>query len=208
LFLLALLPSLVGCPAIHSDQPLGIEIAVLKPEAINGTWMVAEGNGFLGFRVRDAQKGELFVWDVSDEEKKPDAPLQCEPPPDAGGACSDTAKCGVLRRTGNFYFGGTTKDGPYRTEVIIVSDAHFYAIVYGVQDYKQWDKRLRDLVANETLPGRVDSQGEVILGSLKLEHYRLLLAQETGLLDLTSPSMVLVKLPDSLDPCKKGEKSK
>ena len=66
------------------------------------------------------------------------------------------------------------------------------------------DKRLRELVAKHALPGQIDAERKVeVLGPLSLEHYKVILAQESGLFDWRAGAP-LIKLPDELDPCKKG----
>jgi hypothetical protein len=66
------------------------------------------------------------------------------------------------------------------------------------------DKRLRELVAKHALPGRVDAKAVVVLGPLSPEHYKVILSQENGLFDWRAGGP-LIKLPDELDPCNKGQ---
>ena len=65
---------------------------------------------------------------------------------------------------------------------------------------------LKALVEKGALPGHVDPDGTVILGALSPEQYWLIVSPESGVFDWTTPRP-LIKLPEDLDPCKKGAKA-
>lgn len=66
------------------------------------------------------------------------------------------------------------------------------------------DERLKELIAKHALPGRINAEGKVVLGPLLPEHYKLMLSQEAGLFKWRAGTP-LIKLPDQLNPCKKGQ---
>jgi len=225
--LLALIPSLAGCPpAILSEQPLGDEIAVLNPEKVDGIWL-APDDDLIGIHVVDGKNGRFTYWRV--RAYWPNGPLRCQPPSEKYRKCESENElvfegtCTLRRQklAGErqpFYFvEWRTPDQVYATTGVAVFDGESFAIAHAVIAWDRregaWgpdlgkrrvDERLRELVAKHALPGRVDAKGVVVLGPLSPEHYKVILSQENGLFDWTAGGP-LIKLPDELDPCKKQQ---
>ena len=210
--LLALIPWLAACPIIYSEEPLGMEAAVLDPAKVNGTWL--RDGGLAGVRVLDDRRDTLIWWTVRDFsiERSP----ECEPPPkiptscgslfqqDDGGTCTVRRYVASEGRTFYFYSVREEKDsGAYETPGVALSDHRPVAVFYPVAETKEAHKRLNELIGKGALPGHVDPNGHVVLGALSPDHYRLIVSPESGLFDWTDPQP-FIKLPDELDPCKKG----
>jgi len=217
--LLALIPWLAGCPApILSEQPLGDEIAVLNPEKVNGMWLGPDGALF-GIRVVDAEKGRFAYWETSADRANP--PLLCQPPSNLRDTCSNddgsasNGTCTLRRQQVPgaqwpfFFVEWRDKKRLYATDAIATSNGDSFAVIYPISASVFSDRgpvyeRLEELVTNHALPGRIDAKGTVVLGPLSPEHYELILAQESGLFNWTA-GFPLIKLPDELDTCKKGQ---
>jgi hypothetical protein len=174
--------------AILSKQPLG-EVAVLKPEEWNGVW-IYEGAELYRLAVIDADKGVLGGRDA------------CDP--------SSPYKQLNLRQSGSWYTESTPglRGGPesivglYEITHLSFRDGH------ALFSYEVDAKRIRALVEQGALPGRIENNN-VILGTLTPQHYRVLLPENK---DSKEAPPVLwrsvrfsMKLPEELDPCKKGE---
>ena len=227
--LIAILPWLAGCPTIYSDQPLGDEVAVLDPAAIDGFWLA--GDYLFGVRVVDAQKGRLIYWGAANFRKStPDATVQCEPPQHIDSSCytdkshSDTGTCTLRHHHQKFAIGSERSvdadlyfpeerrpdESVYATTMVwlgdLKSEVGSSIVVRIWQD--DLHRRLKELVQKGALPGRIESSGRVVLGALKPEHYDVLFSQESGIIDWRPPSLVFMKLPPQLDPCKKRENPK
>ena len=212
--ILALAPWLAGfsCPTIYSEQPLG-EPTVLDPQKLNGLWIGPSGE-MQRIRVLDGQKGKLVVWSDTEGHDTP----SCEPPQKALRVCSAypqaclvrsvaaASDATIYREGASYYFevDPTPREGVYETDGVALSDGNTVIIVYWFVPQEQLSKRLTALVQTGALPGRVESSGRVVLGQLTAEHYRLILSEEGGVVYWMSP-YPFIKLPDKLDPCKKGE---
>ena len=188
---------------MYSEQPLG-EVAVLNPDKLNGTWLMA-GGGLAGTRVLDSQKGIMVYWMVA---KSGEAPV-CEPPEADVKACSAEPALCVWRHYEELFFSELLKDKKpgkpfFRTEAVIVTDQKSIAMMYEFVGQKKLDERLRRLVEKGAVPGRVADDGTVVLGALKPEHYKRIFEQESGAINWAQP-IPLLKLPSALDPCKKGK---
>jgi len=231
--LLAMVPWLAGsgCPKIYSEQPLGQEIATLDPQKVNGLWLWP-GGAISGVRVLNSEQGTLAIWDAlsasdaRDYRKKNELPpLSCEPPTPKveGGSPNDPSWATTWRRypysadsqNGWYFYFPEQREAsgePYFTDFVLLSDGESSALVYlftaAGWHQEMLDKRLKELVEQEALPGRIEPSGRVLLGPLKPEHYHLILTYKTGLFDWTKPFLPLIKLPPGLDPCKKSEQRK
>jgi hypothetical protein len=187
--LLAVLPVVAGCLGIYSEQPLGEEVAVLKPEEWNGTWVGETGqlsqvividseNGMLGggnvvFETQGERAGQFLC----DPPGTPDKPLQ-------------------LRRWGDWYFFTESDSFPYW--YLLVSRRRKDAWML----YSFDEKHVADLVTEGALPGRVEN-GEVTLGAMTSEHYKILLDEKRPSV-YWQQETILLRLPATLDPCKKA----
>ena len=83
------------------------------------------------------------------------------------------------------------------------------------------EQRVKALVEQGELPGRIEDD-RVMLGALTQEHYKLLLRNRRTEVEYPMPAKddypdfpgtkhalaMLIKLPDELDPCKKGDRGK
>lgn len=212
---------MAGCPVMYSDQPLG-EVATLDPKELDGTWLTPERELF-GTQVLDSQKGMMIVWKVG----KVGETLICYPPEKDLNACSSDPTLCVWRHHGNLFFSDLFNEKPalpndkpaskdrnsgmqyFRTTAVILTDQKSFAAVYAFVGHAQGDldKRLRRLVDEGAIPGHIAEDGKVVLGPLQPDHYKRLFDQETGVVRWTDP-MPVTKLPDALDPCKKGEQAK
>jgi len=174
--------------AILSKQPFG-EVAVLKPEEWNGVW-IYEGAELYRLAVIDADKGVLGGRDA------------CDP--------SSPHKQLNLRQSGPWY----TESTP-GLQGVPESMVGLYAITHlSFRDgnvlfsYEVDAKRIRALVEQGALPGRIENN-DVILGTLTAQHYRVLFPDNRdsrgGPPVLWRSVRFSMKLPDDLDPCKKGE---
>ena len=217
--LLALIPWLAGCPApILSEQPLGDEIAVLNPEKVDGIWLGPNGL-LLGIRVVDAKKGRFAYWEASDYPG--DTSFRCQPPPKLRDTCTnedrsaDDGTCTLRRQKVPgaewpfFFVERRDNEGLYATDGVVTFDGHSFAVVYSISASPlaaggQVYERLRELVAKHALPGRVEAKGQVVLGPLSPEHYKVVLSQESDIFNWRI-GFPLIKLPDELDPCKKRQ---
>lgn len=203
-FLLAVLPLLTGCfPHIYSEQPLG-EPAVLDHEKWNGRWLTKEGN-VVTMTVVDTDTVASF-------SGKTDGGLSsvCDPSPSDMVRLSLRAFQGwyiVYKSNGKI----DTEDDLYITSTLIrLKGRSMYGSFIN-------DQRVKALVKQDELPGRIEA-GRVILGALTQEHYKLLfrtrrtkveypIAAKDDYPDVERKA-VAIKLPDELDPCKKGDKGK
>ena len=215
--LLALIPWLAGCPpAILSEQPLGDEIAALNPEKVDGMWL---GPGVLiGIRVVDAKKGRFAYWEARDYQA--DTSLRCQPPPKLRDRCGEDESvlegtCALRRQdvpgaeSPFFFVEMRDNEGLYATNGVATFDGHSFAVVNPISASPlaaggQVYERLRELVAKHALPGRVEAKGQVVLGPLSPEHYKVVLSQESDIFNWRI-GFPLIKLPDELDPCKKRQ---
>lgn len=174
--------------AILSEQLLG-EVAVLKPEEWNGVW-IYDGAELYRLAVIDADKGVLGGRDACDRSS-PYVPLK-------------------LRRFGSWYTESKPKlqGGPEGIvglyEITHLSFRNGRALFRFEVDAK----RIRALVEQGAIPGRIENEN-VILGTLMPEHYRVLLPENPGAKEVPPvhwrSARFSMKLPDELDPCKKGE---
>jgi len=210
-FLLALLSLLTGCfPTIYSEQPLG-EPAVLDPEKWNGRWLNSDGR--------------VSTWTVVDTDTvastafgNADRGLSsvCDPLP------TKMVRWG-LREFQGWYIPYKKddkigiKDGLYETAVLIRLK-HPLMMHWSFIN----EQRVKALVEQGELPGRIEAD-RVILGALTQEHYKLLfrfrgakssveypMAAKDDYPDFPEPIdalAMLIKLPDELDPCKKGDEN-
>ena len=199
--LLALLPLLVGCvrfPTIYSKQPLG-EPAVLDPEKWNGRWLHSNG--------------EVVTWTVVGTDTlagtKRGEPY-CDPSP------SDMDRAS-LREFQDWYIlykdndEFLIRDGLYVASWLIQLEGR---TIYGSSINEQ---RVKALVEQGELPGRIEAD-RVILGALTKEQHKLLFHARAKKVEYPMAAKddhpdvgreaVAIKLPDELDPCKKGDKGK
>ena len=184
--LLGALTLVGGC--IVSEEPLGEQVAVLKPEAWNGLWLVSgdrpEHDELVRVSVVDADKGMLAVQKNAVSCSDASAPLSLQ-----------------LRQSGAWYF----FHGPEKQTYYNAGDATLRAgnklIFYALSA-----SRVEELVELGLLPGRVEKH-RVVLGSLAPEHYGVLLGGERPAWS-GEPALVAVKLPAELDPCRKLDQPK
>ena len=182
----ALLPWLMGCAVIYSEQPLGEQVAVFKPEEWDGIWVASNGS-FDRIRVTDAENG-MLAWGFRD------------------GLCDTVpgTKPDQFRQSGPWYFlapAAAEHGSRYPTGGAFFRHGNALAL------YNVDEARVRELVEKGALPGRVEeSKGrlhdkDVVLAPLTHEQYGVLLPDKQPLFDF-QPVFVLVKLPPELDPCK------
>lgn len=213
LLLVAVGTWLGGCGGILSEQPLGDEIAVFNPADLDGMWLgrdwQREGTLIMGVRVLDAEKGLLVIWGAASypDDAVGSSSVQCSPPPEAEHSCSHGVPFGtcVWRHYGRFYFPVSRSQDRYVTIFTILRDGKSTAVVYEVPERAIHDQRW--LVEQGLLPGRIEPSGDVVLGELSYEHYRLILSEKSGIFSWQDP-MPYLKLPPELDPCKKADLGK
>lgn len=207
-FLLALLPLLAGCfSKIFSEQPLG-EPAVLVPEMWNGRWLNSDG-GVSTWTVVDTDTVASTAFGKSDGGLT----SVCDPSP------SDINRLS-LRESQGWYIlyeeNGRTpiSNGLYETTLLVRLEGRGMVVSFINK------QRAKALVEQGELPGRIEAS-RVILGALTQEHYKLLfhnrgteveypMAAKDDYPDVyfTMRGYWFLKLPDELDPCKKGDKGK
>lgn len=186
----ALLPWLVGCAAIYSEQPLGEHVAVFKPEEWDGIWVASNGS-FDRIRVTDGANG-MLAWGFRH------------------GLCDTVpgTRPDQFRQSGSWYF---LAPGPASTEGAArhLTGAAFFRHGNALALYNVDRARVRELVEKGALPGRITngsgrfSDQEVVLAPLTHEQYRVLLPERHPPFNF-QPVFVLVKLPPELDPCKQA----
>jgi hypothetical protein len=188
-FALAALPLIGGCAfqGIYSEHPLGDEVAVLKPAEWEGVW-VADNQGYGRWFVTDADKGMLARRLTKD--RLCDARL--------------VEKAVQLRQFGPWYF-ARGKDSPDK-DGFYESERAWFRLGDALVDYQVDARRVRDLVEQGVLPGRIEKD-RVILGTLTPVHYRILFLPDRPAVRW-HPLNVYVKLPAELDPCKAPAQSK
>jgi hypothetical protein len=200
-FLLTLLSLLTGCfPVIYSEQPLGQQ-AVLDPKVWNGQWLANDGS-WSTMSVVDSNTlvlGKRGVCNPSPMERREET---------------------KLRQTEGLYIlqqkiteaADPRKVGLYRTDALLW--------LRGQTLYGFWpnEERVKALIEQGEIPGRIEGS-HPILGALTPEHYNLIFAlrrdsveyplaakNDSPMLPLVASSFI--KLPDELNPCKKGESGK
>jgi hypothetical protein len=177
---LAGLPLITGCvPLIYSEQPLGERVAVLNPQEWNGVWLGSDGK-LTGLLVTDSDKGMMVGGSPCD--------------PTSGGPPAQ------MRQSESWFFLVEKGGELYSTT------AAFFRIGKTLLVYLVDQERVKELLEQGALPGRVDNN-RVILGALGSEHYQILLASKHPAF-ARQPLDVMMKLPDDLDPCRKGEPAK
>ena len=222
---LALAPWLYGCGTIYSAQPFGNEIAVFDPQRINGLWLAGDGS-LIGVRVVDATNGVVTTWLA---KARPDSDkqiaLRCHPPVVSNPTCSYENALGTCmkekkstctdhavaacawRHYDVLYFPAIAdaKKDAYATEFgLFISKPEKEWPLAVLMHVKHGHNRIDSLIDEGKLPGRRDESGTRILGPLSLEHYKLIFSKETDPFDIFPGRYVFTKLPDEIDPCKKG----
>jgi len=190
--LLAFLSLLSGCfPVVYSEEPLGADVAVLKPDEWNGLW-IQEDRKLVRLLVTDPANGELTSIEPYEE---------CNSKSLEGSNVQHIQ----LRQHGLWYFPyGYIENGeaPYPAWFVILR--HGQAVTSCPVD----EARVRTLVKEGALPGRFEDQ-KIVLGPLKSEHYRILLSSEPPAYRCDPPKgHVSIRLPSELDPCSKLEQAK
>lgn len=176
----ALLVLLGGC--IVSEQPLGEDVAVLKPEEWNGVWLVsgnnAEQDELIRVSVIDAAMGLLSVHK------------------DAASCDSSTETFPLrVRQSGAWLFFHSADVRNFYNAGSATLRAGNKLLAYAFSQ-----SRVEELVEQGSLPGRMERE-RVILGPMTREHYDALLRGGRPAWG-GEPALVAVKLPDKLDPCR------
>lgn len=227
--LVALATSLAGCAAIYSEQPLGNEAVVLDPAEVNGTWL---GPGdLMRVRVLDNRSDTFIYWTLRRQSSKRSA--ECAPPRNVPTSCFDGEAAGTCTVTvSRHVLDGAIAESAYGrsayffsaqekrmnrkvhvTRFLGLSDEKSVAVLYPIPwlgdvspQKSELNKRLKALIEKGALPGHVDPDGMALLGALSQAHYQLIVSPDSGVFNWTMP-MPYIKLPDELDPCKKGAKA-
>ena len=151
---------------------MGEKAAVLDPEEWNGTWTGSEmSSGSISrIKVIDEKNGILQVAVIEDDKDKLELSVM---------------KIHV-RESGGWQF--------YTLDEEDEDDSKLYNWGRIEKDDKQiivWQpdvSKFDDLVEQKILPGDIDEKGNVILGKLTTEHYKLITSGEKGvLLDWEEP---------------------
>jgi len=176
----AVLVLLGGC--IVSEEPLGEEVAVLKPEEWKGVWLVSGNNAqndeLIRVSVVDAGKGLLAVYKDA---------ASCDP--------STEPFPLHVRQSGAWLFFHSADVQNFYNAGSAALRAGNKLLAYAISK-----SRVEELVGQGSLPGRLE-RDRVILGPMTHEHYDVLLRGERPAWG-GEPALVAVKLPDKLDPCR------
>jgi len=179
-----LCPSLLilffGCRSVvYSEQPLGERVASFKPEEWNGIWVGSDGS-FDRILITDAQNG-MLAWGFKDE--------LCAPAP--------ATRPDQFRQSGSWYF---LVPRPIPRGDRYEVGAAFFRDRDALTLYSINAESVRELIRKGDVPGYLDGD-DPVLGALASKHYGILLSEKQPAFDW-KPSVVLIKVPPELDPCR------
>ncbi len=160
---------LTGCTAVYSPVPVGESPAAISASDWNGTWL--HQDGCVTIHVVDEEKGMLEIGWIEEEDGK----LKLE------------AFSVVMMKLGDWLLGNVKTD----------DDPALYLWVRVVNDENQviiWTPNVtgfKELIEKGVLPGRIEEDGNVILGELTAEHLELISTQNKDLLlELEKPGFL------------------
>lgn len=169
-----------GCVSVvYSEQPLGERIASFEPEEWNGVWVGNDGS-FDRILITDAQNG-MLAWGFKDR--------LCDSAP--------ATKSDQYRQSGSWYFlvpPPISQGGRYEVGAAFFRDRDALTL------YSINSERVRELIRKGEVPGYL-GDNETVLGELASNHYGILLSIRQPAFDW-KPTVVLIKLPPELDPCR------
>lgn len=166
---LAACACLTACNAVYSTHPVGEALVKLDPEQWQGTWLHDEV--VVTTTVMDADHGVLQAAWVERGEK---------------GAKLEVAE-GTIRSSGNWMFANLEErdeEGNARYLWLRVKRSDGRLIVWSPRV-----ERFREFVEDQSLPGAVDTEDNVVLGKLEPAHLSLINAPSSNLLDWEDPDV-------------------
>ncbi|GAB6165071.1 hypothetical protein JCM19992_10710 [Thermostilla marina] len=163
-----------GCSSVHSSKPIGLEPVTLQPEEWEGTWQIVGSAGVLTARVKNAEKGELELASISEEDGK---------------FKLSTVACSI-RKTDDTVFANLydAESSKYLWVQLKKDDDR---VVCWVPDYD----RIAPLVEQNRLPATHDKDNRtIVLGELNADQQRLLVDPERPPCVHWQDPIVLVRL--------------
>jgi hypothetical protein len=158
--------AVTGCNAVFSPHPMGEKPVPLVREEWEGTWI--QDDGFLVIKVLDSEKGLLrLAWIEADGELKYETrDIQ-------------------MRATGEFLF-ANLKEKEFYTWAKAKKEKD--RIIAWVPDLE----KLRALVKEGKLPGKIDNNSDIYLDDLAPEHVQMITSESEGVLfDWENPGVAI-----------------
>jgi len=145
---------------------MGEEAVLLNPEEWEGTWTSSEMNNDSIFRIKviDEKKGLLQFIGIEENEDKIELSVSKFYVRESGDWQFFTLDEEDKNKSKHYNWGRIEKDD--KQLIIWLPDVSKFA----------------DLVGQKILPGNIDGKGNVILGKLAPEHYKLITSGEKGVL--------------------------
>ncbi len=154
--MIMLVSVLVGCSAVYSTKPVGLEPAPIESGDWKGTWVF--GNSAVEVDVIDADKGLLRVAWIKDMKLK---------------------FIDVHLQTSDDWMFGSTKEDPEDKNFVWgrIKREDNQLIIWNPSVSK-----FKKMVEDGILPGVVDNTGNVVLGELTSDHISLIASEGNGVL--------------------------